>query len=281
MKLYGLLGRNISYSLSPAMHNVAFKELHMEAEYKVFDMAEERLGGFFSKLKAGEVSGCNVTIPYKEETLEFMDKLDDVAKNIGAVNTVVERKGALYGYNTDCQAFIEALTGSAEGDLKFKAEGKSVFIFGAGGASKAIIYALSILGVKKIAITDIDMERAEGLANLATENQKGNAIMTVVEDSGQYEEFISKADLLVNATPCGMKPNDSPLFDYKYIHDELSVFDLVYTKETPLIKQARSLGANATSGVNMLLYQAAASFAIWTARKAPVGVMREALLKKI
>ena len=111
--------------------------------------------------------------------------------------------------------------------------------------------------------------------------QEGNTLITVTHDEAQHDEFISKAELLVNATPCGMKKDDPKLFDYNYIDKALTVFDLIYTAETPLIKEARSRGAKVINGLNMLLYQAAHSFELWTGRDAPLDVMRKALLAGI
>jgi len=281
MKIYGILGKNVSYSLSPLMHNAAFKALGLDAEYKTFEIAEEKLENFFTRLRKGEVSGCNVTIPYKEKALEFVDKYDDLVRDIGALNTLARKEGKLRGYNTDCQGFIESLTGKSEGDLCFNPEGKSVFVFGAGGAARAIIYALVSLGAKKIAITDIDLKKAETLAGIVVEKHRKDTLITVVQDGKQFNEFISKADLVINATPSGMKETDQPLFDYRYMHEKLHVFDLVYARDTELLKEARSLEARAINGLNMLLYQAAAAFRIWTDQKAPIEVMRKALLDRI
>lgn len=281
MDTYGLLGNKIEYSLSPLMQNAAFKALKLEAEYKFFDIPEKDLEKFFSDFKTGAISGCNVTIPYKETALKLVDVCDKLAEEIRAVNTIVLRSGKLYGYNTDFQGFVEALRGRNEGDLNFDSQGKSAFLFGAGGAAKAVIYALIDLGIKKIAIADIDEAKAEGLASYITKRKSTNFLVTVVKDKAQYEEFISRSDLLVNATPCGIKKTDQALFDYRYIHEKLYVFDLIYAHETPLAKEAKTRGAKAINGMNMLLYQAGASFAIWTGKAAPISVMREAVLEKI
>jgi len=281
MKTYGLLGKNISYSLSPDMHNAAFRALGLDSEYKLFDIPEEKFENFFGSLKTGDVAGCNITIPYKEKAFRFIDKYDDLAGDIEAINTVALKSGNLCGYNTDCQGFIESLTGKNEGDLNFSPEGKDVFMFGAGGAAKAIIYALVGLGTKKIAITDIDIGKAENLAGSIVEKQHGDTLLTVVQDEKQFSEFISKADLVINATPSGVKKTDEPLFDYRYMHEKLHVFDLVYARDTALIKEARTLNAKAINGLNMLLYQAAAAFGIWTGRKAPIEVMKKAMLERI
>jgi shikimate dehydrogenase len=279
VKIYGLLGKDIGYSLSPLMHNAAFKALGLDAEYRIFDIPENELDSFFSNLKKGTPSGCNVTIPYKEKALEFVDKCDGPAEDIGAINTVTVKEGKLSGYNTDYQGFVEALSGREDGDLNFAPKGKDAFIFGAGGAAKAVIYGLMGLGAKRIAITDINITKSENLASSIVDRKTPGSLITAVKDKAKYEEFVSKSDLLVNATPCGIK-NGSRLFDYRYIHEKLYVFDLIYAADTPLVKEARSRGAKAINGLNMLLYQAAASFKIWTGIDVPLEIMRKVVMDK-
>ena len=281
MKIYGLLGRNIDYSLSPAMHNAAFRALGVDAEYKIFDIPEDGVSDFFSDLKQGKISGCNVSIPYKEKTLRFIDECHNLAKDIGAVNTIVIKAAKLHGYNTDYQGFVKTLIGKNEGDLGFNPKGKEIFVFGAGGASRAVIFGLITLGAKRIAIVDIDETKAEELASSVIETHVGNSLITVVKDRAKYEEFISKSDLLINATPCGMKEKDLALFDYRYIHEKLYVLDLIYAGDTKLVKEARSRSGKAINGLNMLLYQATEAFTLWTGMSAPFKVMQKALREGI
>ena len=281
MKTYGLLGETIGYSLSHYMHNAAFDKLGLKAEYKTFDIPESGLGDFFSRVKAGTISGCNVTIPYKERALDFVDGRSPAVCAIGALNTIVREDGKIVGHNTDYHGFVKSLRGRAAGDLGFEPEEKSAFVFGAGGAAKAVVYSLLILGAKKIAIADVDIKKAEALAASAAEKQKGNTLITVAQDEAQYDEFISRSDLLVNATPSGTGEGDAPLFDYKFIDKTLAVFDLVYAKNTPLVTEAKSRGTRVINGLNMLLYQAARSFELWTGKEAPLDTMRKALLDNI
>jgi len=281
VKKYGLLGKDINYSLSPAMHNAAFSALGMDAKYTLFDISGEGLEDFFAKLRKGEISGCNVTLPYKEKALEFTEELSAAAKAIGALNTVSFELGTLKGYNTDYQGFMKALCGFDKGDLNFNVDGRCVFVFGAGGAARAVLYGLITLGAKRIVIADIDAKKAEKLADAFSQKCRGNTVITLAQDKTQYDDFISKADLIVNATPCGVKDDDEQLFDYKYIDKKHYVFDLIYAKETALIKEAKARDARASGGLNMLLYQAARSFEHWTNKDAPVEVMREALVEKI
>ncbi|MBL7158420.1 MAG: shikimate dehydrogenase [Candidatus Omnitrophica bacterium] len=281
MKLYGLLGKNIAYSLSPAIHNAAFRALGMDARYDVFDREKNELEEFFRELKSRRIAGCNITIPHKEDSLEFMDECDSVAGDVGSVNTVFFEEGVLKGYNTDCYGFIKALTGKDVGDLGFNPRGKDAIVFGAGGAGRAVLESLLTLGIKKLAIVDIDTEKAERLANSISARRE-NTVITVIEDKDKQNEFVSKAHLLVNATSCGRKPEDEHLFDYRYITGDAHVFDLIYTADTSLVKKAKFRGAKAVNGLNMLLYQAAESFKIWTGIKnAPLAVMRKVVMGEI
>lgn len=276
-KIYGLLGKKVDYSLSPIMHNRAFKENGIDAEYRIFNTEENQLNEFFSKIREGKIAGCNVTIPYKEKAFSEVNELTDAARAIGAINTISSKDGILAGDNTDHYGFNLSLTGKGEGDLGFDPKGKSVFIFGAGGASKGVIYVLLSLGVSRIAITDIDNEKAEMLAAYITKDKNSKVLATVVKDSTSYEDFISKADLLVNATPIGLKDGDAELFDYRYIHEKLYVFDLVYAVNTRLVREAEQKAFKVINGLNMLVYQAAQSFSVWTGFKAPIDVMKKAV----
>ncbi|MFH1594341.1 MAG: shikimate dehydrogenase [Candidatus Omnitrophota bacterium] len=282
MKTYGLLGKNISYSLSPCMHNAAFKALGIYASYKIFDTDEKGLESFFFSLKKGDIAGCNVTIPYKERALSFVGSNSSAVKTIGALNTIVREDGALKGHNTDYLGFMMALKGKRSGDLNFDPDGKNVFMFGAGGAAKAIAYVLSnVLGAKRIIIADVDTEKADGLASYIGENAARDITIAVAHDKEQYNDFIANSDLLVNATPCGLKDGDPELFDYRYVEQKHYVFDLIYSVKTPLMKRAEYQAANAIDGLNMLLYQAARAFEYWTGCEAPIDIMREALLEKM
>ena len=283
MKTYGLLGKNINYSSSPCMHNAAFKELGIQAKYEIFDREENELDDFFAKLASGEISGCNVTIPYKEIALGRIDEYDNVVASIGALNTIVSKNNKLEGHNTDFAGFLNTLTGSGKWDLGFDFTGKNVFVFGAGGAARTAIFSMlrNSNGAKKIIITDVDNERAQKLADSFVEKQVGNTLISVVQDKGQYDEFISKSDLLINATPCGMKESDPNLFDYRYIHEGLFVFDLIYAVETPLFKEASRRARKVINGLGMLLGQATEAFQYWTEIDPPVEVMERALLERM
>lgn len=274
-KQYGLIGYPVKHSLSPAMHNAWFKALGIDAEYKLFEVNPENLKVFFEGFK-DKLSGINVTIPHKEESCKYVDSLGPIAEAVQAVNTVTTKEGKLVGHNTDTPGFMMAL----KDDLNFEAVSKRAVIFGAGGAARAVAFGLFMDDIKRIVLVDIDKKRAASLAG-ELKNKGCNAI-AVENDKKALRELILDSDLLVNATPCGMKKGDPELISQDLLHKDLVVFDLVYNqKETALIKEAKKQGAKAVNGLNMLLYQGAISFAIWTGRKAPLDIGRDVLLKEL
>lgn len=291
-KIYGLIGFPVKHSLSPAMHNAAFRELGIPAEYRLFEIEPSKLEGFFNNnlipdingnnIRLRELSGFNVTIPHKVKILELIGattgyKSDDSVNLVDAVNTVKVYSDHLEAFNTDGEGFWRHLTKY----LKFEIAGKTVAIIGAGGASRAISAYLCLHKAKTISIFDIKNGRLEMLVD----NLQGmfNGDDVDIRKAYSIEDLdIANCDLLVNATPIGMKEDDPCLVDEKLIHRNLLVYDLIYNpKQTKLLKVAQEKGAQVSNGLGMLLYQGAAAFEIWIGRQAPVDVMREALLKEI
>lgn len=271
-KIYGLLGYPVKHSLSPLMHNAAFKALGINAEYRLFEIKPEQVEDFLKYLSQNNISGLNVTIPYKERVIPFLAHLSDEAKLISAVNTIRVSGDSSEGFNTDGEGFLRHLTE----DLGFSPIGKMIAIIGAGGAAKAVSVYLSKLKPKKLAIYDIDKAKAKALISHLKENFKD--VEFILADS--IEELkIQNSDLLVNATPMGMKETDPCLVNEKFIHNNLLVYDLIYEpKETKLLKLARLKGAKVANGLGMLLHQGALSFEIWTAQKPALEIMRNALM---
>ncbi len=272
MDIYGVIGWPIKHSLSPAMHNAAFKELGINAEYKLFEVKPEDLKDFILNRK--DAAGFNVTVPHKEKCMALLDSIDPLARSIGAVNTIVIRDRKLAGYNTDSYGFITAI----KEDLGFEIKGKSVFVLGSGGASRAVSFSLAAGGAKDITLTDLFLDKVKSLA----ENIKKlypACDVNIAEPKKIYtEEDVSGADLLVNATPIGLKKDDPFLFDISVFRKGLAVYDLVYNPEkTRLVETAKNSGLKASGGLGMLLHQGARSFELWTGRKAPVSVMKKAL----
>lgn len=276
-KIYGIIGYPVKHSLSPAMHNAAFRELKMDAEYRLFEVAPAQLEEFLGSMgREKKISGLNVTIPHKIKVKEYLERngsLDTLAARLGAVNTInVSADGASRGFNTDGPGFYRSLVE----DLKFEPEGKGVFVLGSGGAAKAIIMYLGN-GPKVINVFDIDKEKTEDL-KAHYKRYFDEKKLNIVENIKEVKGILGGSDLLINATPIGMKENDPSPLAKDFLRPGLYVYDLVYNRQsTQLVKDASSLKAHAVTGVGMLLYQGTAAFEIWTGKKAPVAIMKTSL----
>lgn len=256
MKIYGILGFPAKHSLSPAMHNAAFKALGIDARYDVFEIPENELDAFIKKVKNEPISGLSVTAPYKDDVIKYLDKIDDDAKKIGAVNTVMNRDGVLIGYNTDFIGATEALKETV-GPLK----DKKVVIVGAGGASKAIVYGLRKEGAK-VSIFN------------RTKDKDG-------VDGDLNDMLKSDGDILIQTTSGYFSDTDSKkIFPSEFVNKFSIVMDIVYKPLiTPLLKTAKNLGKKIIAGDKMLLLQGVEAFKLWTRREAPIDVMRTAMEK--
>jgi shikimate dehydrogenase len=272
-KLYGLVGFPIKHSLSPCMHNAALAKLKIKAKYRLFELRAEQLGNFLANLKKKNICGFNVTIPYKEKVLPYLDIKSLGVREIGAVNTVVVAKdGKLKGFNTDFLGFSRHLK-----ELKVKPQ--KTAIIGAGGAARAVCFALGQIKVEEICIYDIDAYKSLGLVS----QFKDVFSQTKLSAVARIEELnLQDKDLLINASPVGMRPDDPCLVEDKAIHKNLFVYDLIYNPaETKLITQARQAGARFSNGLGMLLYQGILSFNHFTGKKPPIETMRTALEKGV
>jgi len=254
-KIYGLLGRPVAHSLSPAMHNAAFRELGLNAVYVAFAVTD--LVRAVAGLRGLRIAGVSVTIPFKEEIIPLLDELDPKAARMAAVNTVVNREGLLAGYNTDWLGAVAALKD------KTAIAGENFLILGAGGASRAIVFGLLEEG-GSVAITDLDAERAQTLAT-----QFRVAALPLAELDRH------PGGVLINATPVGMEPCAGALpIEADLLGRFRLVMDIVYRPlETKLLKEARARGAATIDGLQMLIHQGAAQFELFTGRPAPVAVM--------
>jgi shikimate dehydrogenase len=270
--VYGVLGYPVKHSLSPLMHNAAFSALKVNAQYRLFEKSPEEIPGFLLSLAAEHIKGINVTVPHKERVIPFLSRITDEAGLIGAVNTIKVTPGGLEGFNTDGIGFIRHL----KEDLAFYPSGKRAVVLGAGGASKAVSVYLAKEGVCSITLFDIDKQKAGAL----TSHLKDNFSKVEVKNASSPEHLdLKNADLLVNATPIGMKESDPTVIGEQLIPGGILVYDLIYNPgETKLLKTARSAGAKVSNGLGMLLYQGMASFEIWTGLPAPKEVMRQALV---
>ena len=267
----GLIGHPLGHTLSPGMHNAAFKELGIPGLYLPFDVPDESLvEEFMSGAASLGARGFNITIPYKEVAFASVDDMDDEARRAGAVNTVlVQEDGSLRGFNTDIFGFSEALR-----TANCNPRNKRALVIGAGGASRAAVIALWKMGAK-IEISNRSPERAEELVRSMRVFLK-----TLPLDALDGEKPYS---LIVNATPVGMRGFDSsPIVPDRLIAGAEAVMDMVYNPiETPLLSAAKSHGVKTIHGLDMLLHQGAKAFEIWTGVKAPIEVMRGQLMGAI
>ncbi|MBU0548339.1 MAG: shikimate dehydrogenase [Candidatus Omnitrophica bacterium] len=272
-KLYGLVGFPVKHSLSPCMHNAALVALKIKAKYKLFELQADRLHDFLKNLKKNNICGFNVTIPYKEKVLPYLNIKSLGVREIGAVNTVVVNKdGKLKGFNTDFIGFSRHLKA-------LKVTPRKAAIIGAGGAAKAVCFALGKNKVEEICIYDIDAYKSLGLVSQFKDvfNQTKFSVVARIEELN-----LGNKSLLVNASPVGMHAGDPCLIEDGMLHKDLFVYDLIYNPvETKLLTKAKKAGAGFSNGLGMLLYQGALSFEHFTGKKAPVNIMQAALEKGV
>lgn len=277
---YGLVGYPLGHSLSPLMHNAAFKALGVEATYELFPLKPEELDKFFADLKKSDspLFGLNVTVPYKEKVIPYLDSLNPYAKKVSAVNTIVISKDRkLAGYNTDGPGFLAHIT-----ELGFRPKGKRIAILGAGGAARAVLSVFCMIAERPESITiyDIEPEKAEILIRDLSASFDCSIVKTV---SSIDDLNVELADLLVNTTPVGMKPTDIPLIDEDMVHANMFVYDLIYNPaQTLLLTIAKQKGAKISNGLGMLYYQGVLAFQHWAGIELPESVkkkMKEALVQ--
>lgn len=274
-KVYGLIGYPVGHSLSPLMHNAAFSYLNINAQYKLFPLKEAEIKVFLTSLAQNNIYGLNVTVPYKERVIPFLASVSKEAELIGAVNTIKVCDDGLEGFNTDGAGFLKHL----REDLEFNPQGKTIAIIGAGGACRAASVFLCSAKPKMLSICDVDKEKLSVLINHLKINFK-DVIINAVNSVSSLN--IEKADLLVNATPIGMKETDPCLVDEKLMHKDILVYDLIYNPaQTKLLRLAKEKGARVSNGLGMLLYQGMLAFEIWTGQAAPKQVMQKALLEGV
>ncbi len=273
-QIYGVVADPIGHSLSPLIHNAAFRELGVNAAYLPFRVPHEHLDEFLMDCRDLGVKGLSVTIPHKEAVIRHLSKVDGAVRGIGAANTIVFNDEGSVGYNTDFHAAMESLEAAASpkgrvGDNSIK--GKTALVLGAGGVSKAIAYGLKRRGAD-VVISARSLPRAEELADMMD--------CRAVDWNARYS---LKIDLLVNGTPVGMHPNvDETPFARRHLRRTTVVFDTVYNPEqTLLVKEARAQGCEVITGVDMFVRQAARQFQLFTGRDAPEDLMRDVVKRAI
>lgn len=277
-KVYAVLGHPISHSLSPVMHNAAFKALGIEAVYVAFDVAPANLSEVLNSMHHMGFGGVNLTIPLKETAYAILNNMDDSARSLGSVNTIEFGQNYMRGYSTDGYGFLTAI--KEEFGIGIMS-GLSFFILGAGGAGRAVAITIAKEGTQSITITDIIQERAEKVAKEIMNVYNCN-VQVVASSRDDMINAIRTVDIIVQATPVGMKPDDKPLLSSDAFKRGQMLFDLVYhLKETGIMREAQKTGVKVANGLSMLLHQGARSFAIWTGREPPLSVMRSALEQEV
>lgn len=271
-ELLGVIGYPLGHSLSPLLHNHAIKELGLNMVYLGFAIKPELLKEGVQGFRALNIKGINVTIPYKEKVIPFLDEVDSLASKVGAVNTIVNKQGDLKGYNTD----VIGVQRLIEDDGNFKIKGKKALVLGAGGASRAVGISLCQNGIKEIYVLNRTETKAEKLLNnwqrLYPEIKMESGVLSL------YPSILAKVDIVIDTTPIGMAPDieAEPIIDAKSFHSNLLVVDLVYNPtETTILKAARQAGAQVLNGMGMLLYQGIEAFRLWTGIEPEVQSWRD------
>jgi len=269
-RVYAVIGDPVDHSLSPCIHNVAFQYLGLDYVYVAFTVKEDGLREAVSGIRKLGIYGLNVTMPHKVNIIQYLDRLDETARKVEAVNTVLN-DAEMIGYNTDGLGALNALK-----TYRGEPSGKKVVILGAGGASRAISLAIAP-EARDLIILNRKPEKAEMLANKISATI-GKRVRWGKLCNDLLGEELRDANVMINATSVGMHPNDSETpVDKTLLREDLVVFDLVYNPlETRLLREARSIGARTIDGLTMLVHQGAASFEIWTGIEAPVDIMIKA-----
>jgi shikimate dehydrogenase len=278
--LTGLLGSPVSHSISPMMHNEAFKLLNLDYAYLAFDVGENNLKTAVEGLKVLGARGFNCTMPDKNLMFELADKLSPAAELIGAVNTVVNDNGILTGHNTDGVGYMHAVK-----DAGFDIIGKKMTLLGAGGAATAVCVQAALDGVSEIdvfSIKDQFFDRAVRLVDNINAKTNCKASLYELPDDTMLRKSISKSHILTNGTSVGMAPNvdNSIINDITMFHPELIVSDVIYNpSQTKFLSLAKDAGCSTFNGMYMLLYQGAEAFKLWTGREMPTDAIKDKFFK--
>jgi shikimate dehydrogenase len=273
-QVYGVIGNPIGHSLSPVMFEAAFKELNIDATYVAFEVKENQLKQAIDGVRSLGISGLNVTIPHKVAVMEFLDEIDPLAKQLGAVNTIVHEDNKLIGYNTDGEGYLEALLPVLPKPLKEM----RVLILGAGGAAQGVALTMAIYGVKEMCISNRTVSKAEELAKECSSLTSASSLPIRLAQA-RLTEF----DLIINTTSIGMTPNvDQMPLSLGMIARGAVVSDLIYTpSKTRWLKDAEQRGAIIQNGLEMFVNQGAIAFEKWTGEVAPRKVMKKEVMDKL
>jgi len=267
---YAVLGHPVAHTLSPPMHNANLQALGMNAIYQAFDVHPDHLLSVLESMRHIGFGGVNITIPHKEIAFRGLEQLADSATLVGGVNTVEFSENGMIGHSTDGYGFLQDLKESFD----FSIEGKSVFVLGCGGAGRAVALVTAQHGAREVILSSRNEERRKKV--------EAEIHALGLDTKVVHEGDPASADLVVNGTPVGMKPDDKPLLSKEKFHADQVVYDLIYVvPETAFMKPALEAGAKAKNGIGMLLHQGIRSFEIWTGKSADEPAMRHALLEHL
>jgi shikimate dehydrogenase len=275
-RVYGVIGDPIEHTLSPTIHNAAFNHLKLDFVFLAFSVKAAELENAIQGMRGLGVHGLNVTMPHKSTVIAYLDEVDSTVKVLGSANTILNKDGKLFGFSTDGAGALKALRENG-----IELSDKKVLLLGAGGAAKAVAFSL-VKEVGELVVLNRAAEKAKNIAEALgrTFNKK---VVGCALSPDVLAENLRDSDVLINATSVGMHPEvDQSIVPSRLLRSDLTVMDIVYNPvETKLAKDAKTAGAKVISGLEMLIYQGAASFEIWTGHSAPIEVMRRAALNKL
>ncbi len=268
--LFCIFGNPVKHTLSPVMHNASFKKLGMDSFFTAFEVGN--IKNAISAMKSLNIRGASVTIPFKIQAAKYVDKLDPLARQIGSINTLLNKNGKIYGYNTDGIGALEALKKN-----KVKIKGSRILLLGNGGSARAIAFTLLAKG----ADITIAGRNKKNILKLINDIKKKYKNIDYILMNKIDKDYMNNINVIINSTPVGMTPDvDNIPIDPGLILKKHAVFDIVYSPHnTKLLKAAKSKGCKIVHGIEMLLNQGAKQFEIWTGRKAPLPAMQKAVTK--
>ena len=275
-RLAAVVANPIKHSISPFIHNTAFEATATNGVYVAWEIETSDLEQTIRNIRRYQMFGINLSMPYKEQVIPYLDELSDEARLIGAVNTVVNHDGILVGYNTDGKGFFKSLP-------SFTITGKKMTLLGAGGAAKSILAQAILDGANQISVfvRESSMEKTKSYLDRLEEQTGFKVDLYALEDVSELQARIAESDLLVNATSVGMDGQSSPVPESIVLPETILVADIIYKPfETPFLKWARSQGNPAVNGLGMLLHQAAEAFQLWTGKEMPTEVIWQSLQEK-
>jgi shikimate dehydrogenase len=274
--LMGVIGNPIGHSLSPLMHNQAVERLGLNYIYLPFKVDPARLGEAIEAVRALGLRGINVTIPFKEKVIPYLDEISAEAQACGAVNLIKNEQGRLIGFNTDGKGFLASLADEGVSHIN-----RALFI-GAGGAARSLAYELAQSGVNRLDFLDIDLAKAQTIASLVSSSTDCLGTSYLMSEE-LFSDLCKQADLIINCTPLGMFPNqDVPVCSMHNVSSHTVVYDLVYNPlTTRFIAMAQKKQLKTINGVSMLVHQGAIAFEILTGAKPPIALMKEVVLNHL